>query len=447
MSSPWVEHLIEFHYPDYQRLFGEGDPQLFASLIPAIEAHLKDCPPGMRWGWKLSETGYALPLFARLFPEAWFIHLVRDGRDLAFSHFRAPDDAILRKAHFGDEGVLHLIQDGRERLTEAVFATGERCDGGDSGPLDDSGHGGEFGPLRREGNPRLALTNRDQTSACAPFPPRASKTMHRRSSAEFLALTHPIDTHRWELKVDQTMTGGMGSLFGGVGLAAGIVALEQATGKPVVWATGQYLSITQQPVTIDLEVHLPAKGRNVTQGRVVGHVGEREIITVIGAVGERPPVASGCWVEFPTAAPPMDCPEVPRDPGPQSLHHHIEIRLARGAFGFNMFGEPTTDGRSLLWARLRDVEHDAAALGIIADYMPSVLGNALGRLTHCTAWTTPSASRTGGRRSGSCATTGWSSSATASATARCIFGASTAFCLRPAASRSSCACRSNRNAP
>ena len=39
-------------------------------------------------------------------------------------------------------------------------------------------------------------------------------TMHRRSSAEFLALTHPIDTHRWELKVDQTMTGGMGSLFG-----------------------------------------------------------------------------------------------------------------------------------------------------------------------------------------------------------------------------------------
>ena len=210
-------------------------------------------------------------------------------------------------------------------------------------------------------------------------------TMHRRSSAEFLALTHPIDTHRWELKVDQTMTGGMGSLFGGVGLAAGIVALEQATGKPVVWATGQYLSITQQPVTIDLEVHLPAKGRNVTQGRVVGHVGEREIITVIGAVGERPPVASGCWVEFPVAPPPMDCPEVPREPGPESLHHHIEIRLARGAFGFNMFGEPTTDGRSLLWARLRDVEHDAAALGIIADYMPSVLGNALGRLTHCTS--------------------------------------------------------------
>ena len=98
---PLVEHLIEFHYPDYQRLFGEGDPQLFESIVPAIEAHLRDRPPGMRWGWKLSETGYALPLFARLFPEAWFIHLIRDGRDVAFSHFRAPSDTILRKAHFG----------------------------------------------------------------------------------------------------------------------------------------------------------------------------------------------------------------------------------------------------------------------------------------------------------------------------------------------------------
>jgi acyl-CoA thioesterase len=209
--------------------------------------------------------------------------------------------------------------------------------------------------------------------------------MHRRSSAEFLALTHPVDTHRWELKVNESMTGGRGSLFGGVGLAAGIVALEQATAKPVIWATGQYLSITQQPVTIDLEVHLPAEGRHVTQGRVVGHVGAREIITVIGAVGERPPVASGCWVECPAAPPPGDCPPIERDPSGDSLHTHVELRLARGCFGFSMVGEPTEDGRSLLWARMRDIEHDAAALGIIADYMPSVLGNALGRMAHCTS--------------------------------------------------------------
>ena len=209
--------------------------------------------------------------------------------------------------------------------------------------------------------------------------------MPRSSCAEFLALTHPVDTRRWQLKVDESMTGGRGSLFGGVGLAAGIVALEQATGKPVVWATGQYLSITQQPVTIDLEVQIPAQGRNVTQGRVVGHVGAREIITVIGAVGERPAVASGCWVDCPAAPPPRDCPVIDRAHEGDSIHKHVELRLARGCFGFSMFGEPTDDGRSLLWARMPDIEHDSAALAIIADYMPSVLGNALGRLAHCTS--------------------------------------------------------------
>ena len=30
-----------------------------------------------------------------------------------------------------------------------------------------------------------------------------------------------------------------------MGLAAGVVALEQATETPIVWATGQYLGITQ----------------------------------------------------------------------------------------------------------------------------------------------------------------------------------------------------------
>ena len=208
----------------------------------------------------------------------------------------------------------------------------------------------------------------------------------RRSSAEFLALTHPVDTNRWALEVDTSMTGGRGSLFGGVGLAAGVVALEAASGKPVIWATGQYISITQQPVTIDLEVQLPAVGRNVTQGRVVGRVGEREIITIIGAVGDRPEQAAGCWVECPAAPPPQDCPVVERsDQEAGTIHQHVELRLASGCFGFSMFGTPRDDGRSLLWARMRDIEHDSAALGILADYMPSVLGSALGRLAYCTS--------------------------------------------------------------
>ena len=207
----------------------------------------------------------------------------------------------------------------------------------------------------------------------------------KHSCAAFLALDHPIDTQRWQLALTARVSGGRGSLFGGAGLAAGIVALEHATNKPVIWATGQYLSLTQLGERLDLEVILPAIGRNVVQGRVVGHVGDREVITIVGAAGSRPSAAEGCWERFPAPPPPEDCPLVPERHEGESLHGHIEVRLARGCFGFSGFGTPTDDGRSLLWIRMPEVEHDAAALAIIADYMPSVVGNAFGRIMHCTS--------------------------------------------------------------
>ena len=59
--------------------------------------------------------------------------------------------------------------------------------------------------------------------------------MPKISSADFLEMNHPVATMKWQLPVVPKTTGGRGSLFGGAGLAAGIVALEQATEKPIVW--------------------------------------------------------------------------------------------------------------------------------------------------------------------------------------------------------------------
>lgn len=209
------------------------------------------------------------------------------------------------------------------------------------------------------------------------------------SSAEFLHMHHPTDTHRWQLPIVERTTGGRGSLFGGVGLAAGVVALEQATGKPIVWATGQYLGITQMPAALNLELSLPAIGRNVTQGRVVGYLADsesnREIITILGACGVRPKVASGLWLKAPEVQPPEDCPILERHHDQASLHDHVEVRIARGMFGFSGAGEASGDGGNLLWIRMPGVEHDRGALAIIADYMPSALGNALGQIAHCTS--------------------------------------------------------------
>ena len=198
-------------------------------------------------------------------------------------------------------------------------------------------------------------------------------------------MSHPVDTMRWRLPVVPKTTGGRGSLFGGAGLAAGIVALEQATGKPMRWATGQYLSLTQQPVMLDLEVILPARGRYVTQGRAVGHLGQQEVITILGAAGERPSMADGIWEQMPDVPAPDDCQKLQRDNREQTIHAHMEVRIAHGMFGFSGDGEPSGGSGNRLWVRMPEVEHDAGALAMIADYMPSALGDALGEVIGCTS--------------------------------------------------------------
>ncbi len=52
--------------------------------------------PATRWGWKFPETYLMVPLVARTFPRARYLHLIRDGRDIAFkSHLTdRPDEPV-----------------------------------------------------------------------------------------------------------------------------------------------------------------------------------------------------------------------------------------------------------------------------------------------------------------------------------------------------------------
>jgi hypothetical protein len=63
-----------------------GYPQVLNAIFEALAHHHEM----HRWGDKTPEYNHDLPVLLSLFPNAQFVHIVRDGRDVALSSFRMP---------------------------------------------------------------------------------------------------------------------------------------------------------------------------------------------------------------------------------------------------------------------------------------------------------------------------------------------------------------------
>lgn len=60
--------------------------QMEGEFLDCVARHRALIPiEHMNWGWKEPRSIYLLPFVHRLFPRMKFIHLIRDGRDMAFS--------------------------------------------------------------------------------------------------------------------------------------------------------------------------------------------------------------------------------------------------------------------------------------------------------------------------------------------------------------------------
>jgi hypothetical protein len=77
-----------------------GDLRRFQSAVAAYFRCLDQ--PNEYWGWKFPETYLIAPYVLRTFPKVKMLHLIRDGRDLAFKR--------------------HLTDDPRKKLGRAVLA-------------------------------------------------------------------------------------------------------------------------------------------------------------------------------------------------------------------------------------------------------------------------------------------------------------------------------------
>jgi acyl-CoA thioesterase len=121
------------------------------------------------------------------------------------------------------------------------------------------------------------------------------------------------------------------------------------------------------------------QGNQITQARAVGHVGNREILTVNAALGVRPIDAAGQWAAAPEAPPPDECP--PRQyrfPVDESIVNRLDLRLVRGR-SFEELDGSLGDGHTVMWARMPELlEMSAAALAVLGDYVPMGISQALG---------------------------------------------------------------------
>jgi acyl-CoA thioesterase-2 len=196
-----------------------------------------------------------------------------------------------------------------------------------------------------------------------------------------LKATH--NPHRWFLEVERNLCTGPGHkqfMFGGIGIAASIQAMEQTCQRPVIWATAQYLSFALPGRVVDLDVVVPVSGRLTTQANVLLHIDDQKIIAVQAALGAREDTASDQWVSMPDVNPPDGCAESTHWRGDGSgLNARLETRIAYGQFHGDRKIRERGDGRLIFWLRSREGHAvDSRMLAIAADYVASGIAGATG---------------------------------------------------------------------
>jgi Sulfotransferase family len=96
------------------RLMAERDTDLSAledrcRLIDAIGEFRREQTGARRWGLKLQRKIQDIGVYAAIWPNAHFLHIVRDGRDLAASHLKTVPDWGYRTVAEAAHGWLEVV--------------------------------------------------------------------------------------------------------------------------------------------------------------------------------------------------------------------------------------------------------------------------------------------------------------------------------------------------
>lgn len=194
---------------------------------------------------------------------------------------------------------------------------------------------------------------------------------------EWLGLESTHNANRWILPITPKISVGSRFLFGGAALGAAIAALEGTTARPVVWATAQYLSFAPVGSVMDLDVHVSVASRYTSQARVIGHVGDNEVVAVTAALGRRSLDVEREFPTMPAVLPPHECRPRDRHYAQESLGQYMDQLLARAPDDTHDGHGPTGhgEGRVCMWARPPEAfEPSATTLAVLGDWVPMGIG-------------------------------------------------------------------------
>jgi acyl-CoA thioesterase-2 len=204
------------------------------------------------------------------------------------------------------------------------------------------------------------------------------------SATQFFGLARDGTPGSWRLPVEASLASGTGALFGGAALGAAIAVAEEHTRRPLVWATVQFVHHVRPPAVLHVTIEESARGRRATQVDGVARLDDLEVFRFVGTTGSPDPEGvAQAWMSPPPVPPPDQCPArtmLARHRG--RFMERTEVRLASGrqTVGERHLGAPggAIDGRSAVWVKVPTLDPGAATLGVIGDYVPFGLREALG---------------------------------------------------------------------
>jgi acyl-CoA thioesterase len=154
--------------------------------------------------------------------------------------------------------------------------------------------------------------------------------------------------------------------------------MEDATSRAAVWGTVQFVSAAALGDRLAFRTEIAAHGHRTSQVRVVGCVGDREVLTAVGATGAEGDRITQTFATMPDVSRFDECVPVAVPFGTDASKTHFgttEIREAVVRGGTEGSATP----RMALWARVDGTPAwTPALLSYVADVVPMSIHRALG---------------------------------------------------------------------